>query len=60
MNRSNPSTVVGGGEMKRETSSLVSIVRSEGASAVRSSRSVTPRPCSTGRPVRQSEVTTVV
>ena len=32
MNRSNPSTVVGGGEMNRATSSVVSSAKSDGAS----------------------------
>ena len=58
MNRSNPSTVVGGGEMNRATSSVESIAKSEGASETRISRSVTRLPVSTGRPVRQSVVTT--
>src|SRR5437868_751054 len=44
MKRSKPSTVVGGGEMNRDTSSLVSIAKSDGASDVRSSRSVTVLP----------------
>ena len=56
MNRSKPSTVVGGGEMKRDTSSLESMVRSEGASESRSSRSVTIEPVSTGSACRQSLV----
>ncbi len=60
MKRSNPSTVVGGGEMKRETSSVVSIAKSEAASEARSSLSVTRRPVRTGRPLRQSVVTTSV
>ena len=55
MNRSNPSTVVGGGEMKRDTSSVESIARSEGASESRSSRSVTIVPVSTGSACRQSD-----
>ena len=42
MNRSKPSTVVGGGEMNRATSSVVSIARSDGASEARSSRRMTP------------------
>ena len=42
MNRSNPSMVVGGGEMKRVTSSVVSSVNSEVASLTRSSRNVMP------------------
>ena len=54
MNRSNPSTVVGGGEMNRVTSSAVSSDSSDGASDSRSSRSVTFSPASTGRPERQS------
>jgi hypothetical protein len=54
MNRSKPSTVVGGGEMKRDTSSVESIARSEGASESRSSRSVTIDPVSTGSACRQS------
>jgi len=37
MNRSNPSTLVGGGEMKRITSSVVSAANSAGASAISSS-----------------------
>ena len=49
-----PSTVDGGGEMKRETSSGVSIANSDFASEVRSSRSVTTVPFSTGRPRCQS------
>ena len=43
MKRSKPSTVVGGGEMKRATSSVVSSAKSDGASDARSSRSVTVR-----------------
>ena len=57
MKRSKPSTVVGGGEMNRETSSVVSIAKSDGASDARSSRSVTPLPLSTGKPSRQSVLT---
>jgi hypothetical protein len=53
MKRSNPSTVVGGGEMKRATSSDASIARSDGASESRSSRSVTIEPVSTGSECRQ-------
>jgi hypothetical protein len=60
MKRSKPSTVVGGGEMKRDTSSVVSIANSEAASSRRSSRSVKPVPVSTGRPDFQSLVVTVV
>ena len=41
MNRSNPSTVDGGGEMNRATSSVVSSAKSDGASDARSSRSTT-------------------
>jgi hypothetical protein len=58
MNRSNPSTVVGGGEMNRETSSVVSIANSDAASDARSSRSVTMLPLSTGRASRQSVLAT--
>jgi hypothetical protein len=58
MNRSNPSTVDGGGEMKRVTSSVVSIAKSDGASEVRSSRSRTWLLASTGRLVRQLLLTT--
>ena len=54
MNRSNPSTVAGGGERYRVTSSVVSASRSAGASVTRSSRSVTIVPVKVGRPVRQS------
>jgi hypothetical protein len=53
MNRSKPSTVVGGGEMNRATSSLASIVNSDGASVSRSSRRVTMVPVSTGSAWRQ-------
>ena len=56
MKRSNPSTVDGGGEMKRETSSVVSSASSDGASESRSSRSVKPVPVSTGSARRQSLV----
>ena len=58
MKRSKPSTVVGGGEMKRETSSVVSIAKSDGASDARSSRSTTCSSVNTGRPLRQSVLTT--
>ena len=58
MNRSNPSTVDGGGEMNRVTSSVVSIAKSDAASDVRSSRSRTWVPVSTGRLVRQLLLTT--
>src|SRR3954451_1797218 len=54
MNRSNPSSVVGGGEMNRATSSVVSDTNSDGASANRNSRNVTIDPVSVGSPVRQS------
>ena len=54
MNFSNPSTVLGGGEMNRETSSVVSKANSDGASDARSSRNVTVAPASSGRPLRQS------
>ena len=53
MKRSKPSTVVGGGEMKRATSSVVSIASSEGASSLRSSRSVNVDPAITGSAVFQ-------
>ena len=56
MKRSKPSTVVGGGEMKRATSSVDSIASSDGASDSRSSRSVTIEPVSTGSDCRQSLV----
>ena len=56
MNRSKPSTVVGGGEMKRATSSVDSIASSDGASESRSSRSVTIDPVSTGSACLQSLV----
>ena len=58
MKRSNPSTVVGGGEMNRATSSVVSIANSDAASEARSSRRETRLPLRTGRPVRQSLLTT--
>ena len=58
MKRSKPSIVVGGGEMNRATSSVVSMANSEAASDTRISRSVTRLPVSTGSPVRQSVVTT--
>ena len=60
MNRSNPSTVVGGGEMKRATSSVDSIASSDAASESRSSRSVTIEPVSTGSACVQSVVVTVL
>src|SRR5688572_20535375 len=60
MKRSKPSTVVGGGEMKRDTSSVVSIAISEGASPTRSSRSVKVEPARTGSPAFQSLVVTIV
>ena len=59
MNRSNPSTVVGGGEMKRATSSVESIASSDVASEIRSSRSVTIEPVSTGSACFQSDVVVV-
>ena len=43
MNRSNPSTVAGGGEMKRVTSAFIIAAKSDAASLVRSSRSVIER-----------------
>ena len=57
MNRSNPSTVVGGGEMKRVTSSVVSIASSEGASLSSSSRIVKAPLDRTGSASRQSDCT---
>src|SRR5438309_785547 len=60
MNRSKPSTELGGGEMNRATSSVVSSAKSDGASDVRISRSATVRPTSTGSPSRQSVLTTSV
>ena len=54
MNFSNPSSVVGGGEMKRVTSSVVSITNSARASLARRSRNVTSDPDSVGSPLRQS------
>ena len=54
MNRSNPSTVVGGGEMNRATSSVDNIASSDGASDSRSSRNVAWAPVSTGSAWRQS------
>ena len=56
MNFSKPSTVVGGGEMKRATSSVVNIASSEVASSRRNSRSVHTAVESTGSPDRQSVV----
>src|SRR5579871_327643 len=58
MNFSNPSIVDGGGLMKRATSSVDSIAKSEAASDARSSRSVTRRPRSTGNARCQSLVVT--
>ena len=60
MNFSKPSTVLGGGEMKRDTSSVVNSAKSDGASDARSSRSVTVAPVSNGRLSRQSELTVAV
>src|SRR5471032_2664936 len=60
MNRSKPSTVIGGGEMKRDTSSVVSSAKSDDASDARISRRVTVVPASIGRLSRQSELTVVV
>jgi hypothetical protein len=48
MKRSKPSTLVGGGEMNRDTSSVVSIAKSDDASSIRSSRNVMVEPASTG------------
>ena len=55
MNRSYPSTVVGGGVMKRETSSVESIASRVGASDSCSSRSVMASPARSGRRSRQSD-----
>ena len=60
MKRSKPSTVVGGGEMKRDTSSVVSIASSAGASSSRISRSLNADPARTGRPAFQSLVVITV
>src|SRR3954471_16275977 len=57
MNFSTPSTVLGGGEMNRDTSSVVSSANSDGASDARSSRKVTVDPVSAGRLSRQSVLT---
>ncbi len=56
MNCSKPATVVGGGVMNRDTSSVVSNAQSAGASVAQSSRSVTRSPASAGSPCRQSVV----
>ena len=48
MNRSNPLTVEGGGEMNLETSSVVSIANSDGASDGRSSRNRASSPLNVG------------
>src|SRR6476620_1538017 len=60
MNRSKPAAVVGGGEMKRVTSSVESDASSDGASDARSCRSVAPPAASTGRLTRQSGIVLVV
>src|SRR5580765_2495288 len=60
MKRSNASTVAGGGEMNRATSSVESVANSDVASLRRSSRSVTSEPVSVGSPVRQSVADGVV
>ena len=57
MKRSKPSTVLGGGEMNRATSSVVSSAKSDAASAVRISRRATVWPTSTGSDSRQSVLT---
>jgi hypothetical protein len=59
MKRSNPATVVGGGEMNRLTSSALRICRSDGASESRNSRSMSVPASRTGRPFRQFVVVTV-
>src|SRR5688500_17258606 len=51
MNRSKPSSVVGGGEMKRVTSSVVKRASSERASAIVNSRSANPSQLRVGRPL---------
>nr|WP_291984341.1 hypothetical protein [Luteitalea sp.] len=51
---SKPVILAGGGEMKRVTSSGVKWATSDGASDATSSRSVNPRPDSTGSDARQS------
>jgi hypothetical protein len=48
MNRSKDSTVEGGGEMNRVTSSVVSMAKSDGASDARISRRMTRDPQRTG------------
>ena len=58
MNCWKPATLVGGGEMKRATSSVESMLNSDGASSTRSSRSVIPPDVRTGSAWRQSEVAT--
>jgi hypothetical protein len=60
MKRSKPSTVVGGGEMNRATSSVVSMASSDGASSIRSSRMVKVVPDMTGKAAFQFVVATVV
>jgi hypothetical protein len=60
MKRSKPWTVVGGGEMNRDTSSVVNIASRDGASSRRSSRSEKVEPVSTGKPAFQLLVVTVV
>src|SRR5262249_54810614 len=54
MNCSNPCTDDGGDEMNRATSSVVNAANRDGASSMRSSRSVISDPQRDGRPVRQS------
>ena len=53
MNRSNPSSELGGGEMNRATSRSVSSANNDDASDWRSSRRTTCLPHSTGSPSRQ-------
>ena len=54
MNFSKPSTVGGGGEIRRVTSAVPRAARRLGASLGRSSRNVMSDPLRAGRPSRQS------
>src|SRR2546427_3366159 len=58
MKRSKPSTVFGGGEMNRDTSSVVRSAKSDAASDARSSLSTTCFPHNVGRPACQSLLVT--
>jgi len=53
MKRSKPSRVEGGGERKRDTSSVFSIASNDAASSIRSSRRFSIDPVSTGKPAFQ-------